>query len=150
MVNEPVNWVERCSRAGGDRIIGHVEMMSDIAGFIAAVTSAGLSPGIAIDITTPVESLEEEFLLDIDVVLVMSIPAGFGGQKFDTRALAKIKKLNEIRQKDPTPFRICDDGGITIEYIDDLDEQGVDEVVIGRRIFEGDLAKNINAYKKSI
>jgi ribulose-phosphate 3-epimerase len=89
MVNEPVNWVERCSRAGGDRIIGHVEMMSDIAGFIAAVTSAGLSPGIAIDITTPVESLEEEFLLDIDVVLVIAY----------RRALAAKNLILELWQK---------------------------------------------------
>ena len=149
MVNEPVHWVEKCVRAGGDRIIGHVEMMSNVSEFISEVTEAGLLAGLALDIETKVTTIERRFLTDVDVVLVMSVPAGFGGQKFHESALGKIEELSEIRKKDQTPFRICDDGGVTIEYIDDVRSKGADEAVIGQRIFQGDLAKNIAAYKKA-
>src|SRR3989344_6552685 len=143
MVNEPVRWVEKCVRAGGDRIIGQVEMMSSIPEFIGAVTEAGLSPGLALDLETPVDEIEKRLLTDVDVILVMSVPAGYGGQKFDERALTKITMLNKIKKNDQTPFNICDDGGITIELIDKLGHKGADEVVIGNRLFEGDLKSNI-------
>lgn len=149
MVNEPVRWVEKCVRAGGDRIIGHVEMMNSVSEFISEVTEAGLSPGLAFDLNTPIEQVEKQLLTDVDVVLVMSVVAGFGGQKFHTIALEKIAKLNKIRASDVSPFRICDDGGITIEYLDDVRAKGADEVVLGQRIFQGDLAKNIIAYQKA-
>lgn len=149
MVNEPVNWIEKCARAGGDRIIGHVEMMGNVSEFISEVTETGLSPGLAFDIGTPVDTVETRLLNDVDVVLVMSVPAGFSGQKFEKIALKKIAELNKIRSGDDNPFKICDDGGITFEYIDDVAEARADEVVIGQRIFQGDLAKNIAAYKKA-
>ena len=149
MVNEPVRWVEKCVRAGGDRVIGHVEMMESVSEFISEVTEAGLSPGLAFDLDTSIENVEKRLLLDADVVLVMSVLAGFAGQKFHPEILDKISKLNKIRRTDATPFNICDDGGVTIEYVDDVRSKGADEVVIGQRIFEGDLAKNINAYKKA-
>lgn len=150
MVNEPVRWVEKCVRAGGDRIIGHVEMMSSAAEFISEVAEAGLSPGLAFDLNTPIEQVERQLLGDVDVVLVMSVAAGFGGQKFHPKALEKIAKLNRIRASEGSPFRICDDGGITIEHLDDVRAKGADEAVVGQRIFEGDLAKNINSYKKAV
>lgn len=148
MVNEPVNWIEKCARAGADRVIGHVEMMTSISGFISEVTAVGLSPGLAFDLDTKISSVEQRHLLDCDLVLAMSVPAGFGGQKFHKEVLKKIRELNKIRSEDETPFKICDDGGITFEYISNLADAQVDEVVIGQRIFQGDLAKNINAYKK--
>lgn len=147
MVNEPVNWIEKCARAQGNRLIAHVEMMSDVSEFISKVTEAGLSPGLAFDIDTPID-IEARLLTDADVVLVMSVPAGFGGQKFNSDVLDKISKLNEIRKVDPRPFRICDDGGVSLENIDKLEKASVDEVVIGQRIFQGDLAENISIMKR--
>lgn len=150
MVNEPANWVEKCVRAGGDRVIGHVEMMTDVNEFIFAVQEAGLLPGLAFDIDTPIRQIESRLLKDLDVVLVMSVPAGYGGQEFQREALDKIEELVEIRKTDESPFKICDDGGVTIEYINYLAGCGTDEVVIGQRIFGGDLAKNIHAYQKPL
>lgn len=150
MVNEPVKWVEKCARAGADRIIGQVEMMSSVADFIEAVTETGLSLGLALDVDTDVNMLDKKLLTDVDVVLVMSVPAGFGGQKFHDSALQKIKTLTEIKKGDQTPFKICDDGGITLEKLDDLAMSGADEVVIGRRLFDGDLKANIEHYGEKI
>lgn len=149
MVNEPVKWVEKCVRSGADRIIGQVEMMMDQYEFVSRVQEAGVYPGLAIDVDTPVEAIERKLLGDLEVVLVMSVPAGFGGQKFHMEALDKIKKLSQLR-KNGKEFVIADDGGITVDTLSQLPGSGVNEVVIGTRIFEGDLAKNIHAYEKSV
>ncbi len=149
MTNEPIDWVERCVRGMADRIIGQVEMMSDQIAFIGKVQEVGLQVGLAIDLDTPVSALDPTILTNLDVVLVMAVKAGFGGQKFDPRALEKIKELDELRLRDKTPFRICVDGGETEDTTNDTHFAGADEIVIGKRIFEGDLAENIKKMQEA-
>jgi ribulose-phosphate 3-epimerase len=96
---------------------------------------------------TPVDKINKSLFEKLDVVLVMSVKAGFGNQKFEMRALEKVKELNEIRIKGKTPFRICVDGGETEDVIDDSVLDGTDEVVIGRRLFKGDIAGNIKMFE---
>ncbi len=147
MVVEPVNWIERCVRAGADRIIGQIEQMEDQVEFVGKVQETGLYIGLGVDLTTPIENLDATILTSLDVVLVMSVAAGFGGQEFDSEALDKIKKLDEIRARDDTPFEIQDDGGVTLETVYNVHKIGADEVSIGRRIFEGNLAKNLEKFQ---
>jgi len=149
MVYEPVNWIERCVRGQADRIIGHVEQMSDQIEFLGKVQEVGLSVGLAIDLETQIYKIDPTILTNLDVVLVMSVPAGFGGQEFDKRALGKIKELDEIRARDNTPFRIQDDGGITLESIHNVHKIGADEVSIGRKLFEGDLVQNLKKFQEA-
>jgi ribulose-phosphate 3-epimerase len=149
MVEEPVNWVERCVRGGADRIIGHVEKMTDQVQFLGKVQEVGAKVGLALDLATPVSEIDTAILTSLDVVLVMSVPAGFGGQKFHTPALDKINKLNEIRSNDNTPYRIQDDGGITLESIYNVHKVGADEVSIGRKVFDGDLIENLKKLQKA-
>jgi ribulose-phosphate 3-epimerase len=149
MVKEPVNWVEKCVRGGADRIIGQIEYMRDQVEFVGKVQEVGASIGLAVDLKTDIGKLDPVILTNLDVVWVMSVAAGFGGQKFDERALNKIKRLDEIRARDDTPYRICDDGGITLDRIDDARRAGVDEVAIGRRIFKGNLKGNIKMFQRA-
>lgn len=158
MVKEPINWVERCVniavgkrslRSSDLRIIGQIEQMGSQAEFIGKVQEVGAKAGLAIDIKTKVDSLDPAVLNNLDVVLVMSVPAGFGGQKFDTRALDKIKRLDEIRLSDATPYKICVDGGVNTKVMSQLGKAGADEVSVGRRLFEGKIEENINKYKKA-
>lgn len=146
MVNEPIDWVDRCLGVGADRIIGQIEMMSSQLEFVQKVEEKNLRLGLAIDLSTPVSKINESLFEKLDVVLVMSVNAGFGGQKFDFKVFDKINQLNEIRIKRKTPFRICVDGGETTEVIDDSVRDGADEVVVGRRLFDGDIKENINRY----
>lgn len=148
MTKEPIDWVERCVRGMADRIIGHVEYMSDQVAFIGKVQEVGLSVGLAIDLETPVSAIDPSILNNLDVVLVMSVQAGFGGQKFDEAALIKTHELNEIRARDDTPFRICVDGGINEENIAKVVKAGADEVSVGR-IFRGDLKTNLEKFLKA-
>lgn len=146
MVDDPINWVERCVRAGADRVIGHIEMMGSQREFIEKVTEAGAIPGLAIDMDTEPSEIDESILDSLDVILVMSVPAGFGGQSFNENALDKIHTLNKIRQEKNLSFSICDDGGVTLEFIDDVRREGADEAVVGRKLFEGDLRENVEKY----
>lgn len=147
MVKEPVDWVERCIQAMADRIIGQVEMMASQSEFVGRVTEFGHQVGLALDIDTPVSAMDPTILNNLDVVLVMSVKAGFGGQEFRKSALEKIRQLDEIRVRDDTPFRICVDGGVRPEHIAQLRQAGVDEVAVGSWLFEGDIAENIEKLK---
>lgn len=146
MVKEPINWVEKCANAGADRIIGQIEMMKNQVEFVEKVQETGLYIGLALDLETPVSELNALILNNVDAILLMAVKAGFGGQKFDKRVLDKIKELDEIRVRDKTPFKICVDGGETVDVIDDTHYAGADEVVIGKRLFDGDLAANIKKF----
>lgn len=149
MVKEPVNWLERCVRAHADRVIGHIEMMTSQKDFILKSQELGMKAGFAININTPVSSLDASLLSDVDVILVMSVPAGHGGQSFQVGALDKIKELAELRQDAHLSFLICDDGGITLEWVDDVRREGADEVAVGRKLFDGDVSENIRTYLKA-
>ncbi|MBI3290495.1 hypothetical protein HYZ78_03815 [Candidatus Microgenomates bacterium] len=131
MTKEPVDWVERCVRGLADRIFGQIEQMSSQNEFIGRVQEVGVKVGLALDLDTPVEKIEPEVFLNLDAVLVMSVAAGFGGQEFDARVLDKIKKLDAIRSRDSTPFRICVDGGINENNIREIVAAGADEVAVG-------------------
>lgn len=149
MVHEPNSWVERVVRALADRVIGQVEMMSDQVRFIGHVQEMGSKVGLALDLPTPVSAIDPAILNNLNVVLVMSVKAGFGGQEFSKSALEKIKALDEIRSRDNTPFRICVDGGVNAQNIGGIRRAGADEVAIGQSLFAGDLAENIERLKKT-
>ena len=149
MTKEPIDWVERAVRGGADRIIGQIEQMANQLEFVGKVSEVGLSVGLALDLDSEVSELDPTILNNLDVVLVMSVKAGFGGQKFDPKAIKKIKDLDKIRVRDDTPFKICVDGGITKENIKEVTKAVADEVAIGGRIFEGDLAQNLERFRKA-
>lgn len=134
MTKEPINWVEKSKTGGGDRIIGQIEMMGNQEEFVGKVEELGALVGLGIDLETPVNSLDQELIPRLDVILVMSVKAGFGGQKFQESALKKIKELSDLKQK-RGKFHICVDGGVSKENLSKIKGAGADEVSIGRRIF---------------
>lgn len=150
MVDDPIKWVDACAQAQAERIIAHIEMMPSQREFVEMVTALGIDVGLAIDLNSPVESIDKSILTDIDVVLVMSVEAGFGGQKFDPNCIDKIRELEAIKRQDATPFKICVDGGETLDTVDDVVAAGADEVVIGRRLFEGNINDNISKFKLAV
>jgi len=150
MVNEPVNWVERCARGMADRIIGQIEKMQDQIEFVGKVQESGSKVGLAIDLDTSVTAIDKAILTDLDVVLVMSVRAGFDGQKFDRSALLKIRELDKIRKSDQSPYRICIDGGVTKGVIKEVRDAGTDDIAIGKRIFKGDVQRNFDEFRKAL
>lgn len=149
MTKNPAGWVERCIRGMTDRIFGQIEMMDNQVEFVGKVQEAGAKIGLAVDIDTPISDIDSTILNNLDAVLLMSYPAGVGGQPFDPKVLDKIKKLNAIRGGDKTPFRICVDGGISEKTIGKVRKAGADEVAVGRLIFKGDLSENLIRFRKA-
>lgn len=148
MVNEPINWISRCVDGGADRIIGHVEFMDNQAEYVEACGEAGVGVGLALDMDAYPERINESVLENVDVVLVMSVLAGYGGQEFNKEAFDKIEELDRLRREKNYHYLICDDGGVAIDNVDRLAFEGADQVCIGNRIFEGDLETNIREYQK--
>jgi ribulose-phosphate 3-epimerase len=142
MSKNPTDWVEKCARGQAGRIIGQIEHMEDQLKFIAKVQEVGAQVGLGVDLETSIDHLSQEAVQSSDVILLMSVPAGHGGQIFDLRIWDKIKDLKKLKGN----FKICVDGGITRELINDLKKSGVDEIVVGKRIFEGDLKNNIETW----
>lgn len=149
MVNEPIEWIAKCSKSFHvERIIGHVEMMSDQEKFVEEVRNVR-KVGLAIDLDTPISRIADRLFNKLDLVLVMSVKAGFGGQKFNVSALEKVKHLNHLRKEKGYKYKIGVDGGVTPDNIKLIVEAGADEVCVGRRLFDGDLAGNIQKYLKA-
>ncbi|MEJ2441368.1 MAG: hypothetical protein P8Y06_00375 [Patescibacteria group bacterium] len=148
MTKEPVGWVERVVRVMADRIIGQIEMMQSQVEFVEKVMENGVLVGLGVDLDTPVSKLDPEVLTKLDVVLLMSVPAGFGGQKFDKKVIEKVKTLEKTRKKEKLNFRICIDGGVTLEVVRNLVDAGADEVSVGRLLYKGDLKENIQKFKE--
>lgn len=149
MVKEPINWIEKCITSHAERIIGQVEMMDNQTKFIETCIENGVKSGLALDLPTQVSALSLDVLSKVDVVLVMSVRAGFGGQEFDESSLPKIEELAEIRDREGFSYKICDDGGVTMDTIALTRGEGIDEVAIGRRLFHGDLVENIDHFQKA-
>ena len=112
MVIKPEDWVERCVKAGITGVYGQVESMEDKSKFIADSQVAGLRVGLGYDLDTPLDGLEE-YVDNIDGVLLMSVKAGAQGQKFDEKVLEKIKRVREMSKT----IKIIIDGGLNVENI---------------------------------
>ncbi len=151
MVDEPVNWVEKCVGVGADRVVGHVERMGNQEEFVSRATEVETEVGLALDLQTQITQIDEVLLADLDVILLMSVPAGFGGQEFDNEVIKKIRQLSELRHARGCRFSICVDGGVNERNIADIAEAGADEVAIGKSLWrEGAIDEKIEELMKSV
>lgn len=134
MISNPSEYVERYYEAGADIITIHAEALDDPRPALEQIAALGAGAGLAINPPTPVESIEG--CLDVcDLVLVMSVPAGFGGQAFDPTALEKLRWLRD-RSREDIVLEI--DGGINEETIGQCAEAGAQLFVAGSAIFRSD------------
>jgi ribulose-phosphate 3-epimerase len=134
MVDEPVRYVEAFRRAGADGITVHVEAAQDPGAALQAVRQTGAEVGLALNPGTPLAACEA-FLDRIDLLLVMSVQPGFGGQAFRPEALAKIEAAARLRERRRLRFAIEIDGGIGPENAGRARQAGADVLVAGTAIF---------------
>ena len=144
MVENPERYIEDFYNSGADGITIHFEACKHIDRTISQIKSLGLRSGISINPATPV-SLLENIVSEVDMVLIMSVNPGFGGQKFIPYSLDKIRELSKMREKKNPKLLIQVDGGVGIDNIKALSDAGVDEFVAGSSVFKGDILKNIKA-----
>ncbi|MEI8067571.1 MAG: hypothetical protein WCG91_01280 [Candidatus Shapirobacteria bacterium] len=145
MVNEPIKWIEKSNFIDAARIIGQVEMMSDLEEFVSKVKDTA-EAGLAFDIETEIKEIPEE----TDLVLLMARKAGFESQEFDDRIFEKIEKLKIMREERDLRFKIGVDGGINENNIEKLKEAGVDVAYCGGAIFNGNVLNNLENLKSHV
>lgn len=138
MVEKPELMVDSFAQAGGDWITFHYESTVHIDRLISHIHSLGKKCGISIVPSTPVAALSEILPL-VDLVLVMSVNPGFGGQSFIPYTLQKISQLKKIRSEKSLSFKISVDGGINEKNYAEVAEAGADILVSGSSFFSGKL-----------
>lgn len=134
MIVEPEHFVDDFREAGCDRITFHLEATPHAQRLLTHVREIGAKPGIAIDPQTPVELLQD-VIEDCDTVLIMSVNPGFGGQKFISRALDKVREARALIDRRNPECLIEVDGGVGAQNARDLVEAGADVLVMGSALF---------------
>jgi len=135
MILEPERYTEAFKAAGADILSVHIETCVHLHRNIQQIKSLGMKAGVAVNPHTPV-SLLQDVLGDIDVVLLMSVNPGFGGQKFIPRTLDKIRELRRMIDDNKLDVKIEIDGGVTLENAKSIVEAGADVLVAGNTVFK--------------
>ena len=149
MVENPERYIEDFYKSGANGITIHFEACKHIDRTISQIKSFGLRSGISINPATPVSFLQN-IISEVDMVLIMSVNPGFGGQKFIPYSIDKIKELSKMRAERNQKFLIQVDGGVDVNNIKSLSDAGVDEFVAGSSVFKGDILNNIKALNEAL
>ena len=149
MVENPERYIEDFYKSGANGITIHFEACKHIDRTISQIKSLGLRSGISINPATPVSFLQN-IVSEVDMVLIMSVNPGFGGQKFIPYSIDKIKELSKMRAERNQKLLIQVDGGVDVNNIKSLSDAGVDEFVAGSSVFKGDILNNIKALNDAL
>lgn len=143
MIDEPIRYLEDFRKAGADMITVHYEACKDVKETLSVIHEMGVKAGLAISPDTPVSVLEP-FLDSVDMILIMSVYPGFGGQTFIENSIRKIKDVKAMAvAKGREDLWIEVDGGIGRTNIELVKQAGANVLVAGSAVFKGDAAKNV-------
>ena len=146
MINEPIRYIDEFVKAGADIITVHVEACSDVVATIEKIKASGVKAGITLNPDTPVSAISP-YLDMVDMVLVMSVNPGYGGQKFIVTSIDKLKEVKKLKDDSGLGFDIEVDGGINVDNLPSVLEAGANVIVAGSAIFSGDPAANVSNFK---
>ncbi|MDZ4792939.1 MAG: ribulose-phosphate 3-epimerase [Bacteroidota bacterium] len=135
MIEEPEKYTEQFKNAGADILSVHIETCNHLHRNIQQIKSMGMKAGVAINPHTPVAALSD-ILADIDLVCMMSVNPGFGGQKFIPYTVEKIKQLRSMIDERGLNVHIEIDGGVTLENAGTILAAGADVLVAGNTVFK--------------
>lgn len=135
MVEHPDTQIESFAKAGADIITFHVEAAKHPHRVLQAIKAAGCKAGICLNPGTPL-SMVEELLDDLDIIVIMSVNPGYGGQKFIPNSLDKIARLKAMLTKAGSKAEIEVDGGVTVDNCRELVAAGADVLVAGSAVYK--------------
>ncbi|MCI9147601.1 MAG: ribulose-phosphate 3-epimerase [Hungatella sp.] len=145
MVEEPARYVDVFRECGADLICIHAEACRHLDSAIAKIHQSGARAAVALNPATPLSAVEMVLPL-VDMVLIMSVNPGFGGQKFIPYTLEKIRNLRKRLDKLGLDTDIQVDGGVTLENAGELLEAGANVLVAGTSVFNGDAGENVRRF----
>ncbi len=135
MIERPDDWVDRYVEAGATYVVVHIEAVKDVRGTLARIRKRGARAGLTLNPETPVDAVIP-FLSDIDLLLVMSVHPGFGGQKFIESALDKVRLVRRALDERKVSAELEVDGGIKVDNAARVAEAGASVLVAGSAVFE--------------
>ena len=135
MIVQPERYVQQAAKAGAMLMNVHYEACTHLHRTIQEIHAAGMKAGVTLNPSTPVSVLEE-IIRDVDMVLLMSVNPGFGGQKFIENTIDKVRRLKELIEKTGSKALIEVDGGVQKDTAPRLIEAGVDVLVSGSYVFK--------------
>lgn len=145
MIEHPERYISDFSDAGADILTVHAEACTHLDQAVRDIKREGVLAGVALNPSTPLDVLDY-ILPEVDMVLVMTVNPGFGGQKMIPYTLDKIRELRAIIQRRGLSTDIEVDGGVKIDNVDQFLNAGANVIVSGSGIFHGDLAGNVEAF----
>jgi len=147
MVEDPDRYVEAFVRCGADIITVHAEATRHLHRTLEHISSLGVKAGVALNPATPVSVLAH-VLDNVDMILIMSVNPGFGGQKFIPQCLEKIRELKCFLKERGKEIDIQVDGGITLDNLAEILDAGANIIVAGSSVYRGDTEKNVRNFLK--
>lgn len=146
MVQDPERYIEEFAKCGADSITVHAEACRHLDSVIRQIKACGRKAGVALNPATPLEQLT--YVLDkIDMVLLMTVNPGFGGQAFIESSIPKIQRLRGWLEKEKLSVDIQVDGGINKTTLPRVLEAGANVIVAGSAVFGGDIEQNVKLLK---
>lgn len=147
MIVDPIRYVEEFARLGSDGITVHLEACEDVHATLKKIKDCGCRVGLSIKPGTPVDALMP-FLGEIDMILMMSVEPGFGGQGYLPESTDRIKAVKEMIEKSGYNIDLEVDGGIRLDNLAMVLDAGINVVVAGSAVFKNDIKANAEAFMK--
>ena len=142
MIEEPIRYIDDFAKAGADIITVHAEACKHLDRTIDAIKEKGLLAGVAINPATPVSAVVP-ILGKVDMVLIMTVNPGFGGQKLIPYTIDKVRELKEIIEETGNKVDVEVDGGVTTQNVEMLMDAGANIIVAGSSVFKGEIEENV-------
>ena len=147
MIDEPVRYIADFKKVGADLITVHVEACKHLHRTVTAIKEMGMKAGVVLNPSTSL--CELDYILDeVDMVLLMSVNPGFGGQKYINSVTNKIKELRKRIDATGRNIELEVDGGVNLENVSEIIEAGADVIVAGSAVFKGDATSNVKKFKE--
>ena len=141
MITEPIRYVEAFQKAGADSVTVHVEACEDVKATLNKIRECGMKVGLSINPETDVKEVVP-YLEEVDMILVMCVHPGFGGQKFIPESLDKIRAIRAMLNEKNLETDIQVDGGVYVENVREVLDAGANVIVSGSAVFRGDAGEN--------
>ena len=145
MIDEPGRYIDDFVAAGADIITVHAEACKHLDRTIEAIKEKGILAGVALNPATPLSAIEY-VLPKVDMVLIMTVNPGFGGQKLIPYTVDKVRDLRGLLEKSGNKADIEGDGGINLENVETLLAAGANIIVAGSAVFNGDIEENVTGF----
>ena len=145
MIEEPIRYIDDFAESGADIITVHAEACKHLDRTIDAIKEKGLLAGVAINPATPVSAIVP-ILEKVDMVLIMTVNPGFGGQKFIPYTMDKVRELKKILDQKGLKVDIEVDGGINLENVEQILDAGANVIVAGSAVFKGEIEENVKCF----